>query len=174
MSKTREQKSQIVEDLKNDFQKAQSVILTDYRGLTVEDEAALRKKFREAGAKYEVIKNTLAGLAAKEVGLEGLDSFLAGPTAAAFGYDDPVLPAKILAGYAKDHEQIKIKGGIVNGRVIGIDEVKALAELPPREELIAKMLGSMQAPISGLAGSLSGIIRKLLYALNAVAEVKGA
>lgn len=174
MSKTREQKSEIVEKFKDDLVKAQSVILADYRGLTVEEETALRKKFREAGTKYEVIKNTLAVLAAKEAGVEGLDELLVGPTAVAFGYEDPVSPAKILAEYAKSHEQIKIKGGLVNGKVIDVNGVKSLAELPPREELIAKMLGSMQSPISGLAGSLSGIIRKLLYALNAVAEVKGA
>jgi Ribosomal protein L10. len=174
LSKTREEKSQIVEQLKENFQRAQSVILTDYKGLTVEDETALRKKFREAGAKYEVIKNTLAERAAKEIGIEGIENFLTGTTAAAYGFDDPVTPAKILAEYAKEHEQIKVKGGIVNGKVVGIDEINVLAELPPKEQLIAKMLGSMQAPISGLAGALSGILRKLLYALNAISEAKKA
>ncbi len=174
MSKTREQKSQIVDGLKDDFLKSQSIILTDYRGLTVKDETSLRKKVRDTGSKYEIIKNTLGILAAKESGIEGLDELLAGPTAAVFGYDDPVSPAKVLADYAKDHDQIKIKGGLINGRIIGADEVETLAKLPPREELIAKMLGDMQSPISGLAGALSGIIRKLLYALNAVAEIKEA
>ena len=174
MSKTREQKSEIIEKLKDDFSEAQSIVLTDYRGLAVKDETDLRKKVRETGSKYAIIKDTLAILAAKESGHEDLDKMLTGPTAAVFGFEDPVSPVKVLSDFAEDHEEIKIKGGLVEGKILGADELEALAKLPPRDELLSMLAREMQAPISGLACSLSGIITKLLYALNAVENTKDA
>jgi large subunit ribosomal protein L10 len=170
----KEQKAQIVQELKDKFSNSSSAILVDYRGLTVEEVTELRKKFREAGVDYKVYKNTLTEIAAKEVGCEGIIPFLEGPTAIAFGVNDPVAPAKILSEAIKEYKKMEFKVGIVGGKVIDVNGIKALAELPSREELIAKMLGSMNAPIANLVGVLSGTIRSLLYALNAVKQQKEA
>ena len=123
---------------------------------------------------YKVYKNTLTELAAKDLGLDELIPYLKGPTAIAFGIKDPVAPAKILTEHMKKLKKMEFKVGVVDGKVIDVDGVKALADLPSREELIAKMLGSMNAPISGLVHVLGGTIRSLLYALNAVKETKEA
>ena len=164
------QVNEIVEKL----QKSQSVILYDYRGLTVEEVTALRNEFRKAGVEYRVIKNTLIGRAAEKIGCEGLDQYLAGPTAVAFGYEDPVAPAKILNNYVKKIKKTEIKAGIVEGKVIDANGVTALADLPSKEVLIAKMLGSMNSPITGLVSVLSGTMRNLVYALNSIKEKKEA
>lgn len=168
----REKKAQIVEELKDRFSNSSSAILVDYRGLTVEEATELRKKFREAEVEYRVYKNTLTEIAAKELGYDELIPYLKGPTAIAFGIKDPVAPAKILSQAIKEFKKMEFKVGLVDGKVIDVDGIKALAELPSREELIAKMLGSMNAPIANLVGVLSGTIRALVYALNAIKEQK--
>lgn len=174
MSAAREKKEQIVAEFKDKLSKAQTVILSNYSGLTVEDDTNLRRKFREANSEYKVYKNTLMSIAAKELGYDELTKYLEGPTSVAFGYDDPVAPAKVLVDFIKDHKGVEIKAGIVNGKIVTIDDIKALAELPSREELIAKALGSMKAPITNLVFVLSGTLRSLVYALNAVKEKKQA
>lgn len=174
MSAAREKKEQIVAEFKDKLSRAQTVILSNYSGLTVEDDTNLRRKFREANSEYKVYKNTLMSIAAKELGYEELTKYLEGPTSVAFGYDDPVAPAKVLVDFIKDHKGVEIKAGIVNGKIVTIDDIKALAELPSREELIAKALGSMKAPITNLVFVLSGTLRSLVYALNAVKEKKQA
>lgn len=170
----REKKAQIVEELKDRFSNSSSAILVDYRGLTVEEATKLRKKFRESDAVYKVYKNTLTEIAVKELGYEELIPYLEGPTAIAFGVKDPVAPAKVLTEAIKDFKKMELKVGLVDGKIIDVNGIKALAELPSREELIAKMLGSMNAPISNLVGVLSGTIRSLVYALNAIKEQKEA
>ena len=127
---------------------------------------------REAGVKYMVAKNTFIRIAAKEAGIEGLDSVLEHNTALAFSAEDPVAPAKILNDFSKDHKALELKAGVLDGKVIAVDEVKALAELPSREELLAKLVGSMQAPISGLVNVLQGTIRNFVYTLEAVRQKK--
>lgn len=174
MSGNRQVKEQIVREIREKFEKAVSVIFVDYRGLNVEEVTQLRKKFREAGAEYKVYKNTLMRRALDSLGIEGLDEYLTGPNAVAIGYEDPVTPAKILSEFAKDHEKLEIKVGMVDGRVIGLDRVKALANLPSREVLIAQVLGGLNAPITGFANVLQGNIRKLVYALNAIKDQKSA
>ena len=119
-----------------------------------------------------VAKNTFIRIAAKEAGIEGLDAYLEHNTAVAFSAEDPVAPAKILNDFSKDHKALEIKAGILDGKVIALDEVKALAELPSREELLAKLVGSMQAPISGLVNVLQGTIRNFVYTLEAVRQKK--
>ncbi len=170
----REQKGLVVQELKDKFSKSSSAILVDYMGLNVQEVTELRENFRKAGVDYKVYKNTLTEIAAKEIGLEGLIPFLEGPTAIAFSEDDPVAPAKILTDAIKKYRKIEFKAGVLDGKVIDVDGVKALAELPSREELIAKLLGSMNAPISNLVGVLSGPARALVYALNAIKEQKEA
>ena len=171
---TIDQKAAIVEEIRQKLEKAKSVVVYDYRGLTVEQVTALRTQFRSVGVEYRVLKNKAVKRAADLLGIEGLETHLAGPSAFIFGYDDPVVPAKILTEYVKKIKATEIKGGVVDGKVIDAKGVEALAELPPKEVLIAKLLGSMNAPISGLVTVLGGTMRKLLYALNAVKEQKEA
>lgn len=169
-----EAKKQVVEEIKVRLQKTQGAVLTDYRGLNVAEVTELRSKLRESGVEFKVLKNTLTRIAAHEIGLEGLDPYLQGPTAIAFGSTDPIAPAKILSEFAKTHKALEIKAGILENKVIDNEEVKVLAELPSREVLLAKLLGAMQSPMYGFAGSLQGLLRKFVYALNAVHEKKAA
>lgn len=169
-AKVLESKKKIVEDLSQKLKNANSGVLVDYKGITVADDTKLRADMRKAGVEYAVVKNTLTRFACKEAGLTGLDDILNGTTALAISLTDPVAPAKILSEYAKKNEKFKIKAGFVDGKVIGVDGVKALAELPPKEVLIAKVLGGFNAPISGLVNVLNGNIRGLVVALNAIAE----
>jgi large subunit ribosomal protein L10 len=168
----RPEKVAIVEELKDKLTQAQAVVLTDYRGLNVQEITELRKQLREAGIEYKVVKNTLTTRAANEVDLPELAQYLAGPTAIAFGFDEPVSAAKILNEFARTHKALEIKGGVLEGRVIGVEEVRALADLPSREQLLGMVARAMQGPIAGMAIALSGVIRGLAYALNAVREQK--
>ncbi|HZK34052.1 MAG TPA: 50S ribosomal protein L10 [Bacillota bacterium] len=170
----REEKVKVVNEIRKKLEGASSVILLDYRGLTVEEVTQLRKEFREKDVDYKVYKNTMTELALKELGHDGLIEHMTGPTAIAFGTSDPVAPAKILTENIKKLKKMTLKAGMVDGKLIDVDEIKALAELPSREELIAKMLGSMNAPISGLVNVLSGPTRGLACALNAIKEQKEA
>lgn len=153
-----EQKKQVVNEMVEKFKAASAGVFVDYCGLTVEEDTELRRKFREAGVEYKVIKNTLTSRAAKEVGLEALDPILNGPTALAMSVDNPVAPAKIIAEFAKKHEALEVKAGFMDGAVMSIDEVNTLAATPTREELLAKMMGSMKSPISGLVRLLNTIV----------------
>lgn len=148
------QVSEVVEVLKS----AQTGILVDYRGLNVEEDTALRTKLREAGVKYFVIKNTLLNRAAKEISLDGLDDALHGPTALAISSEDAVAPAKILSEFAKDNEKLEIKAGFMDGAVMSLDEIKKLAATPNMDTLIAKMMGSLNAPASNLVRLLQTIV----------------
>lgn len=170
----REEKVKVVEELKTKFNDSSSVVLVDYKGLNVQEATELRETFREAGVDYKVYKNTLAEIAVKELGYDDLIEYLVGPTAIAFSEDDPVAPAKILTEAIRKYRKMALKGGIVDGKIIDIEGVRELAELPSREELIAKMLGSMNAPISNFVGVLNGTMRALVYALNGIKEQKEA
>ena len=172
MHDIRPEKAGKVAELKDLLTSSKGVVLVDYCGLTVAEDTELRSKMREAGVKYMVAKNTFIRIAAKEAGIEGLDAYLEHNTAVAFSAEDPVAPAKILNDFSKDHKALEIKAGILDGKVIGLDEGKAVAELPSREELLAKLVGSMQAPISGLVNVLQGTIRNFVYTLEAVRQKK--
>jgi len=166
------EKQPIVQELKEKLEQASGMVIVDYRGLNVAQATELRKRLREAGVEYRVIKNTLARLACREIGLIDLEPYLEGPNAIAFGLTDPVAPAKILSEFAKDNKQLEIKAGVVDGKVIDVDGVKALADLPPREVLLAKVLGGMQAPLYGFANVLQGNLRNLVYVLEAIRKKK--
>ena len=170
--KTLKAKTQNVEEIKEKIEKAQSVVLVDYRGLNVSELTDLRKKYREAGIEYKVYKNTMMRFAFKDSGLEGFNEFLKGPSAIAFGYDDPVAAAKISAEFSKENDKLEIKAGIVDGKIIDVEEVKDLAKLPSKEVLVAQALGGFNAPIQGFANVLNGTIRGLALVLNAIAEEK--
>lgn len=156
--KVLEQKKAQVAEVVETLKTAQTGILVDYRGLTVEEDTKLRNNLRAAGVKYFVLKNTLLRRAAEEVGLTGLDEVLHGPTALAVSEEDAVAPAKVMAEFAKENDKLEIKSGFMDGSVMTLDEVKVLAATPNRETLIAKMMGSLNAPISNLARLLSTIV----------------
>jgi large subunit ribosomal protein L10 len=170
-----EEKGQVVSEIKEKFQRSSGIVLADYRGLTVAQVTQLRTLLRQAGVEYRVMKNTLVRRAADELGVEGLDSYLEGPTALAFSAD-PVAPAKILTEFVKVNKlkTFKIKAGVLEGKVIGAEGVKALAELPSREILLAMVLRGMQAPLAGMVNVLQGPIRKMGYALEEVRKLKAA
>ncbi len=153
-----EEKKQIVSTLAEQMKNAVSGVLVDYCGLSVEQDTQLRNKLREAGVEYKVVKNTLTRFAAKEIGFDELDEVLNGPTSLAISMTDEVAPAKVIADFAKDNEQLEIKAGFLDGKVLALDEIKVLAATPNRETLIAKMLGSLNAPVSNLVRTLQALV----------------
>jgi len=165
-------KKAIVAELTEKVANSKTVVLVDYRGLTVEQDTELRSALRKAGVKYEVVKNTLTRFAMNNNGYSEIDTFLNGPTAIAYSYEDVVAPAKVIAEFAKKFEHLQIKVGIVEGKVFNESEINKLAELPSREELIAKALAGFNAPITGFVNVLNGNLRGLVVALNAIAEKK--
>ncbi len=159
-AKVLEQKKAVVAELVEALKNAQSGVLFDYRGLTVEEDTQLRNELRAAGVSYHVVKNTLTRFAANEVGLSDLDPILHGPTALAISDNDAVAPARVLSKFAKDHEVVSIKAGFMDGQVLSVSEVEMYANIPSKEVLIAKMLGSLQAPISKLVRTLDAVAKK--------------
>ena len=168
--KVLESKKQIVSELTEKLKSAAAGVIVDYRGLTVEEDTELRKKFREAGVNYSVIKNSLLGYAAKNVGLDGLDEVLHGPTALAYHTDDMVAPAKIFSDFAKEHEVITLKSGFMEGKVMTLDEVKTLASTPSKDVLIAKIMVSLQSPVSGLVRLLDTIVNNGVEIADLIAK----
>lgn len=151
MSSAIEAKKQIVQEIADKLKSSKSTIVVDYRGLNVAEVTELRKQLREAGIEFKVYKNTLTRLAAESAELAELNSALTGPNAIAFSNEDVVAPAKILNDFAKKHEALEIKAGVIEGNVASVEEVKALAELPSREGLLSMLLSVLQAPIRNLA-----------------------
>ncbi len=157
MNNNRSLKEAKVAEIKEKLEKANSVVLSQYQGLTVEEDTVLRKNLREAGVEYKVYKNTLVTLAAKELGLEGIVEYLEGPVAIAFGYEDVTVAARVLNDFAKDHKKLELKAGIVEGVVYDTDKIKQLATIPSKEVLIAKLLGSIKSPIASFARVINAI-----------------
>ncbi|MBQ8764706.1 MAG: 50S ribosomal protein L10 [Clostridia bacterium] len=172
--KVLQEKEQIVASIAEQFKTAVSGVFVDYCGLTVEEDTQLRNKFREAGVEYKVIKNTLTVRAAKEVGFDALEPILNGPTSLAISMTDEVAPAKVIADFAKNHEQLEIKGGFLDGKVLELAEVKTLAATPNRETLLAKLLGSLNAPISNLARTLQALVDNGVEPADIVVEKEEA
>ena len=166
----RPEKERKVEELRERFSRNPSLVVTEYRGLTVQELSELRKLLKGKDVEFKVVKNTLARIALRDTGMEALLEMLEGPVALAFIYGDVIGAAQALTAYARRNPNLKIKGGIVEGKAVQAAEVRALAALPPREVLLARALGGMKAPISGLAGVLSGPVRGLAQVLKALAE----
>ncbi len=173
-AKILESKKAAVANLVEELKGAAAGVIVDYRGLTVEEDTELRTKFRAAGVKYAVVKNSILGFAAKEVGLEGLDEVLHGPTALAYHTEDMVAPAKVFSDFVKDHEIVSFKSGFMEGKVMTLDEVKVLASTPSKEVLIAKMMGSLQSPVSGLVRLLNTIVEGGVEISDLIAKKGGA
>lgn len=169
LNEQRRQKEETVQELKEKLSGCRSVIFADYKGLNVARVTALRRQCREAGVEMRVSKNTLARIAAREVGLEGAIPMLKESTAAFYGINDPVAPAKVLDAFMKETRlQLPIRGGVVEGKVIDPNGVKALVDLPSKEVLLAQVLGTLNAPIVGLLNVMQGNTRNLVYALEAL------
>jgi len=162
-----------VTELEESFKKAQSLIFADYKGLSVAEMSRLRGMARESEVQFRVIKNTLALIASHRAGIEGLDELFTGPTAVALSYADPVQPAKVLKRFgAETKRELPFKGGFLDGRVLSVDEVKDLAALPGRQELLARLAGTVQGPVAGFQRVLAGNLRGLVVALSRIAEQK--
>ena len=153
-------KQPIVDEIKGHVENAQSAVLVDYRGLTVEEDTRLRKALREAGVVYKVYKNTLLKRAFEETDYAQLDAHLEGPTAVAFGIDDATAPARILSEFAKTAPALEVKAGVVEGTYYDAAGMKVIADIPSREVLISRLLGSMQSPITNFARVLKQIAEK--------------
>lgn len=160
MSNAIEMKKAVVAEIKEKLVAAKSVVLIDYRGLTVAEVTELRNQCRKAGVEYAVLKNTMVNLAAKEVGIEGLEAFLKGPTAVAFGMEDAVAPAKVLTEFIKKTKKTEVKCGLLDGQILDAAGVEALAAIPSREVLIAKIMGSMMSAVSKFVYVVEAIRKK--------------
>ena len=169
-----EQKKAVVAELSQRLENSVAGVLVNYKGITVADDTKLRKDLREAGVNYTVVKNTLLSRAAKEANINGLDPVLEDTTALATSNEDYVAAARILCEYAEKNKKFKVKCGYVDGGLLDANEVNDLAKLPSKEVLVAKVLGGLNAPISGFVTVLNGNIRGLACVLNAIAEQKQA
>lgn len=168
----RPEKVAAVAQIRADIEASQAVFVTDYRGLKVSQMNVLRGKLREVGTEFRIVKNTLTSLAADEANVPDLKPLLVGPTAVAFAKEDAVATAKALNDFARESRILEIRGALLEGSVIGVKEVQDLADLPSREVLLAKVVGGMQAPISGFVSVLQGTLRQFVYVLDAVREQK--
>lgn len=166
-------KQELVTEMHERLTRAKAVFLADFRGMNVGQATSLRNELRGASVEYKVFKNTLLELAAKGTEAEPLSPYLAGPTAVAISYDDPVSAAKVLSKFAKDPQgKFVLKAGVLSGKLLDVKQIQALADLPPREVLIAKMLGSMQAPATNFVGVLAALPGSLVRALDAIRAQK--
>ena len=175
MAITREAKEKAVAQLSDELGRIKLAVMTDYRGLTVAEVEELRAKLREEGITYRVTKNTLLRLAtAQNPTLKDLDpQAFTGPMALALGFDDEIAPARAIFQYAKDHQALEIVGGITaDGTLLSAADVKALATLPSREQLLAQVVGTIAAPLSGFVGVMNGNVRSIVQVLNAISEAK--
>jgi large subunit ribosomal protein L10 len=164
---SREKKEELVSWYADLFSRSSAVILTDYRGLTMVDISQLRNKLREIQSEYHVTKNRLMKLALEQAGLPVPEDLLEGPTAAGFCFEEAPAVAKLLVELSKESKVLVIKGGLLGNKIIGADEVTALAELPPREVVLAQVLGTIQSPAGGIARAIASGIRSILYVLKA-------
>lgn len=159
-AKVLEQKQAVVEALAEDMSKAASAVLVKYEGITVDDDTKMRAALRQANVRYSVIKNTLISKACDKTGFEALKPELEGMNALAISFDDPIAPAKILKEYAEKIETFEIRGGLLDGAVVDAATVNELADIPPKEVLVAKLLGSIQSPLYKFAYVLQAIVDK--------------
>ena len=166
------QKTEAVSTLTEKMVRADAIFLADFSGIDVASVTHLRRRLRQAGVDYQVVKNRLAKRAADEAGLQSLGAFFEGPTAMAFVKDDPVEPAKILQRFIDGGGKLVIKTGFVDGQILTPEAVKQLATLPSREELLARVVGAVQSPLYGLSAVLSGLLRGVVVALSAIKDQK--
>jgi large subunit ribosomal protein L10 len=173
MPKTKDQKKQIVDDLADKLSSFKTAVFTDYKGLTVSEAQEIRKICKEQGAEYLVAKKTLIQLALDNAGISDVDiKSMDGNIALILGFEDEVAPAKVAANFAKDHKCLKLLGGIMENKFIDLAQVEVLSKIPSKAELLAKLVGSLNAPVSGFVNVLAGNLRGLVRVLNAIKEQK--
>jgi large subunit ribosomal protein L10 len=170
----REEKKQQVAEWQERLQVVKSAVLTDFRGLNVAQMTELRNKLRAQKVEYVVAKNTLLRKAATNIEQEDLHEYLSGPTGIAYSYEDSIEPAKVLKAFMKDNADLKLKAGLVEGKVVDVQQVKRLADLPNKEVLIGQLLGTLQAPAIKLIGVLQANLRQLVVVLDAIKQKKSA
>lgn len=168
----KEEKGQLITDLKDSFSKARAVVLTDYKGMTVAELTQLRTLLRGSSLDYRIVKNTLAKIASRDTDVSAATELFKGPVGIAIGYDDPVLVLKRVLEFARTNEKLRVKGAVVEGKLCEPGEVKEIAELPSREVLLSMTAGALQAPMSKMAGLLAATVNKFAYALEAVKSKK--
>lgn len=166
------QKEEAVKEVAQSLSDAKSVFLADFTGLNVEEANELRRSFKRSAVEYRVVKNTLARRSVESAGCEELLEYLEGPTAMAFGMEDPVAPAKVIKEFSKTSDKIKVKACLFEGVLIGTDQVSSIADLPTKEELVGQLVGMLNAPIANLASSLNSVLSKLVFAVDAVKKNK--
>lgn len=169
-----EQKQQVVKEIEQMLNDAKVVVFTDYRGTTVDEISTLRDSLRVPGVTFKVLKNTMTEFALKNVGLPELAEQIEGPNAVLFSNEDPVGPVKALFEFIKKTKKMEVKQGILEGQVISPEKLKALADLPPREALVAQVLGTMQAPITSFVYVLNANLTGLVRALDQIREAKAS
>jgi large subunit ribosomal protein L10 len=170
----RNEKDAVIAEVTQLLTDTDNLFVSDYRGLTVAELAELRGKLRESGARFKIVKNTLGGIAADKAGREPVRELMSGPTAVTFCGDDLVGAAKALADFAKTHPQLEVRGGLLDASLIDPADVKAIASLPPRDVLVAQLVGTMAAPMTGLVTVLQGTISGFVRALDQVAQQRAA
>jgi len=168
MKMTQEKKADVVQELTSRIEKSPNVYLTDFTGIKVKPMTDLRRQLRKAGIEYVVVKNTLALRALKEASVSGLDELIKGPTGFVLAGDEPLAAAKILAAFQQEHELLTVRAGLIEGRAVSPDEVKRLATLPSREELLGQLAGAFQAPMAGFAGAVTSLLYQFVGAVEAL------
>jgi len=168
MKMNRAKKDEVVEQLIARLEQSPNLYLTDFTGLAVKPMTDLRRRLREAGVGYTVVKNSLVLRAFESASVKGLEDVVSGPTAVVFAGEEPVTAAKLLAQFKKDHEQLTLKAGLVEGRRLEAEEIIRLATLPSRQELLGQLAGAMQAPLQGFVGALSGLLQQFVGAVEAL------
>ena len=167
-------KQEKIEQMKENFAKAKVAVVTEYRGLSVEEITKLRRALQKENSDYMVTKNTLAKVAAKGTQFEVLEEVLKGPVAIAFGYADEVAPAKVLKKFIKEAKKGQVIAAALDGKLLDAKETEVLADLPSKEELYAKMLGCINSPATGIAGAVNAVMSGLVRAMDQVAKQKQA
>jgi len=171
----RSEKEQIIAAVKERAGRAKSMFFADFTGITVEQVSELRREFRKSNVDYQVVKNTLARKALAEMGdFDKVDAHLEQPTAIAFSYGDPVAPAKIIKKFREKNDKLRLKVCVVENRVYQGSQLDELAKLPTKNEIIAAILGSIQAPASGIVGAINAVMRDLVYVIDAIEKKKAA
>ncbi len=180
MDNPRPEKVAVVDEVRERLSSADAALVTEYRGLNVGAMAALRRSLREAGGDYKIYKNTLVRFAVRDLGLDGVEDLLTGPTAIAFvttrpdgAAGDPVTVAKALRDFARTNPALVVKGGLLGDRLLSVDQVRALADVPPRELLLARLAGAFAAPMQQMAGLLAAVPRNFAYGLQALVDQRG-
>uniref|UniRef100_A0A7V5N091 Large ribosomal subunit protein uL10 n=1 Tax=Thermodesulfobacterium geofontis TaxID=1295609 RepID=A0A7V5N091_9BACT len=165
-------KEEMIKNLKEKFLNSEGIFVTSFKGFTVAESNEIRKLIREKGGEFRVVKNTLIRIASQETPVQPVNEYIEGPTALVIAYKDPIEIAKVLNKFVKDHPSLKIRGFVIQGKGFEASAIEELVKLPPKEVLLAQVLGTLQAPIANFIGVLSAIIRNFLYVLKAVEEKK--